>query len=336
MNQAPTGPVVPLVQRPRRLHAPWKVPYLYTHVFGLRARRAALLGAATLMVGGAISVPAHAAPADGQAGSTGKASAAAARADLNVSVANAARVPVKASLNAVSAPKKAEKTLLTAEVNGAHNNQPVKLIQADVAHSGATANAQRSVGHVKLADVRAFTPGLPGKPLLSADLLTATASCKPGEKPTASSDVAKVSVLGKPVTVNGPGLKKVELPGLGSVDVNLEEETTTDSTGAATALKLSYEVNPAKLNVVKATGEIVLSEATCEAPKGDGGGTGGSGSSGGSGGNEPGPQTGDDGKDDLAETGGSSATPIIAGVGALLVAGGGAMYLVRRRNAQGS
>ena len=271
-----------------------------------------------------ISAPAHAAPADGHSGSKGKASAVAARADLNVSVANAAKVPVRASLNSVSAPRDADKTLLTAEVNGANKGQPVKLVQAEVARSGAKAGAQRSVGHVKLAGLRAFAPGLPTKPLVSADLLTATALRKAGQKPVAKADLENVSVLGKPVTLNGVGSQKIELPGVGTVDVALEEETTEAASGAATALKLSYEVNPAKLNIVKAAGEIVLSEATCESPKGAPEG------------NDPGPQTGEDDEGGLAETGGNSATPIIAGVGALLVAGGGALYLIRRRSARSS
>ncbi|QPP07507.1 hypothetical protein G4Z16_15180 [Streptomyces bathyalis] len=294
------------------------------HVSNRRARRAALLGTATIVVGGAmISVPAHAASADGHSGSTGKATAVAARADLNVSVVNAAKVPVRASLNSVSAPRAADKTLLTAEVNGANKGQPVRLVDAKVARSAAKAGAQRSVGHVKLAGLRAFAPGLPTKPLVSADLLTATALCKAGQKPVAKADLENVSVLGKPVKVNGLGSQKVELPGVGTVDIALEETTTKAASGAATALKLSYEVNPANLNVVKAAGEIVLSEATCETPKGAGG-------------NEPGPQTGDDDGGGLAETGGNSATPIIAGVGALLVVGGGTMYLIRRRGARSS
>ncbi|HWM36441.1 MAG TPA: SCO1860 family LAETG-anchored protein [Streptomyces sp.] len=300
---------------------------MITHVLGSRARRCALLGAATMMVAGTVlAIPAHAAPMDGHSDSTGKATAVAARADLDVSVADAAKVPVKASLNAVSAPQDAEETLLTAEVNGANKGQPLKLVQADVARSGASADARRSVGHVRLAGLRAFAPGLIGKPLVSADLLTATATCKAGEKPTAEADLENVSVLGKPVSVNGPGSKQIKVPGVGTVDIALEQETTESASGTATALKLSYEVNPANLNIVKAAGDIVLSEATCETPKGDGG----------TGGNEPGPQTGDDGGDGLAETGGNSATPIIAGLGALLVAGGGAMYLIRRRGARNS
>lgn len=292
-----------------------------------------LLGAATVMAGGAlVSVPAHAATADGHSDSTGRATAVAARADLQVSVADAAKVPVKASLNAVSAPGNADKALLTAEVNGANENRPLKLVQAEVARSGAKTGAHRSTGHVKLAGLRAFAPGLLGKPLVSADLLTATARCEAGAKPSAEADLKNVSVLGKPVTVGGLGSKEIKVPGVGTVDVTLEEETTESASGAATALKLSYEVNPAKLDVVKATGEVVLSEATCEAPKAEGGATGGSG-------NEPGPQSGGgDGGDGggLAETGGDSATPAIAGAGALLVAGGGALYLLRRRAARSS
>lgn len=312
--------------------SPGRFRYLIMHVLGSRARRSALLGAATVMVGGAmVTVPAHAAPADGHSQTNGRATATAARADLDVSVANAAKVPVRASLNAVSAPQNAEKKLLTAEVNGANKGQPIRLVQADVARSKAKAGADRSTGHVKLVGLKAFAPGLPGNPLVSADLLTATASCAAGEKPVAKADLENVTVLGKPVKVDGVGSQQIKVPGLGDVDIAVEQETTKTASGAATALKLSYELNPAKLNIVKAAGDIVLSEATCETPKGDGGNGGG--------GNEPGPQTGggDGGSDDgLAETGGNSATPIIAGVGALLVAGGGAMYLVRRRNARSS
>lgn len=315
---------------------------MITHVFGSRARRSALLGAATVMVGGAMvsSVPAHAAPADGHSASTGKASAAAARADLEVSVADAAKVPVNASLNSVSAPENAQKKLLTAKVDGANKGQPLKLVQADVARSGAKADEQRSSGNVKLVGLQAFAPGLLGKPLVSADLLTADATCKAGEKPTAEADLKNVSVLGKPVEV-GVANQQVKVAGVGTVDITLEQETTKTASSAATALKLSYEVNPANLNIVKAAGEIVLSEATCSTPKGGGDQETG-GTSGGTGGNEPGPETGggdgggDGGDDGLAETGGSSVTPYIAGAGALLVAGGGALYLIRRRGAHSS
>jgi LPXTG-motif cell wall-anchored protein len=292
---------------------------MYTHVFGLPARPAALLGAAALVVGGALTAgPAYATPADEHSGATGKATAVAARANLDISVKDVGDVPVKATLSDVSAPGDAEQTLLTAEVNGANKGQPLTLVKAEVAHSSVKANAQRSVGDVKLVGVRAYAPGLPANPLLSADVLKATASCETGKKPTAKAALAdNVSVFGKPVTVNGPGNQHIEVPGVGTVDLVLEDASTTGSTAAATALRLKYTVEPTELGVAKASGEIVLAEATCAMPDSSG---------------APSTQTGDDGKN-LAETGGSSATPIIAGAGVALVLGGAAMYLVRRRSA---
>ncbi|PAZ15790.1 hypothetical protein CLM62_11815 [Streptomyces sp. SA15] len=323
------------------------------------------------MIGGAlVAGPAYAVPAEPHSGSTGKATAVAARADLGVSVEGVGDVPVKKALGDLSAPGDAQQTLLTAEVNGANNGQPTTLVKAKVAHSSVKADAHRSVGDVKLVGVRAYAPGLPTNPLLSADLLKATASCETGKKPTAKAALAdNVTVLGKPVAVNGPGDQHVEVPGVGTVDLVLENATTTDSTGAATALRLKYTVTPGKLGVVKASGEIVLAEATCAMPDGSGAAHDGSDSEGsdsdgsngagsGSGvaedgssdgqssgesagskgaedadaaGNLASTQTGDDDLS-LAETGGNSATPVIAGVGgALLLGGAAAIYLMRRR-----
>ncbi|UGY92409.1 SCO1860 family LAETG-anchored protein [Streptomyces gobiensis] len=334
-------------------------------VLGIPARSAALLGAAALAAGGALTAgPAYATPADAHSGGTGKATAVAARADLDVSVKGVGEIPVKASLSDVSAPADAEQKLLTAEVKGANNGRPVTLVKAEVAHASAQANTQRSIGDVKLVGVKAYAPGLSATPLLSAGLLKATASCETGKKPSAKTALADLSVLGKPVTVNGTGATQVEVPGVGTVDLALEETATTNSTATATALRLTYTVKPAKLDVVKASGEIVLAEATCAMPDSSGSTDGGStdggsanggstnggstsggsdggsteGSSGGSAGsngaedggsadNQPTTQTGD-----LAETGSSSATPIIAGVGAALLLAGGAMYVIRRRS----
>ncbi|MEU6911485.1 SCO1860 family LAETG-anchored protein [Streptomyces coeruleorubidus] len=338
------------------------------------ARPAALLSVSALAIGGALAAgPAYAVPAGEHSGSTGKAAAVAARADLKVSVEGAGDVPVKKSLNDLSAPGDAQQTLLTAAVNGVNKGQPTTLVKAKVAHSSVKADGHRSVGHAKLVGVQAYAPGLPDIPLLAVDLLKATASCETGKKPTAKAALAdNVTVLGKPVTVNGPGDQHVEVPGVGTVDLVLENATTTDGTGAATALRLKYTVTPAKLGVVKASGEIVLAEATCAMPGvsgadhdgSDGNGADGSGASGdgsGSGraeggssdgqsstesagsksaegaessvvpGNQPNTQTGDDGLN-LAETGGNSATPVIAGVGGALILGGAAaVYLMRRR-----
>ncbi|GAA2478190.1 hypothetical protein GCM10010406_12900 [Streptomyces thermolineatus] len=81
------------------------------------------------------------------------------------------------------------------------------------------------------------------------------------------------------------------------------------------------------------TGGSDAGTATGGSTGGDSGGDTGSKTSGGSsGGNEPGPQTGDGPGGNLAETGSSSGTPYVAaGAGALVVAGGAALYLVRRR-----
>ncbi|MGI5193066.1 SCO1860 family LAETG-anchored protein [Streptomyces sp. CA-288835] len=338
------------------------------------ARPAALLSVSAVALGGALAVgPAYAAPAHESSGSTGRATAVAARADLGVSVEGVGDVPVKQALGDLSAPGDAHQTLLTAEVNGANKGQPTTLVKAKIAHSSVKADAHRSVGDVKLVGVRAYAPGLPADPLLTADLLKATASCETGKKPTAKATLAdNVTVLGKPVPVNGPGDQHVEVPGVGTVDLVLENATTTDSTGAATALRLKYTVTPAKLGVVKASGEIVLAEATCAMPDGSGAAHDGSDSDGLSGhgsdgdgsgsgvaeggssdgqssaestgsnsaedaknadaaGNQPNTQTGDDDLS-LAETGGNSATPVIAGVGgALLLSGAAAVYLMRRR-----
>ncbi|PNG16883.1 SCO1860 family LAETG-anchored protein [Streptomyces cahuitamycinicus] len=332
------------------------------------ARSAALLSVSALAIGGALAVgPAYAVPADEYSGSTGKATAATARADLKVAVEGVGDVPVKKSLNDLSAPGDAQQTLLTAEVNGVNKGQPTTLVKAKVAHSSVKADAHWSVGHAKLVGVRAYAPGLPTNPLLAADLVKATASCETGKKPTAKAALAdNVTVLGKPVPVNGPGDQHVEVPGVGTVDLVLENETTTDSTGAATALRLKYTVTPAKLGVVKASGEIVLAEATCAMPgasgadhdgsdsdgaSGDGSGSGAEGGSSDdqsaaesadpksaqdtenaiAAGNQPNTQTGDDGLN-LAETGGNAATPVIAGAGGALILGGAAaVYLMRRR-----
>lgn len=341
---------------------------MYTNVFSMPARPAALLSLSALAIGAALAAgPAYAVPADERSGSTGKATAVAARADLGVSVQGVGDVPVKKALGDLSAPGDAQQTLLTAGVNGVNKGQPTTLVKAKVAHSSVQADAHRSVGDVKLVDVRAYAPGLPANPLLSADLLTATASCETGKKPTAKAALAdNVTVLGKPVTVNGPGDQHVEVPGVGTVDLVLENVTTTDSTGTATALRLKYTVAPAKLGVVKASGEIVLAEATCTMPDGSGTANDGAGSDGSNGngsdddgsdsgaaeggssdgqpsgesagskdadaaGNQVTTQSGEDGVN-LAETGGNSATPVIAGLGGALLLGGAAtMYLLRRR-----
>ncbi|MFR9675748.1 LAETG motif-containing sortase-dependent surface protein [Streptomyces sp. TR02-1] len=311
-----------------------------------------------------MTIPAHAEPSDGGTGSPGEATAVSATTDLEVSVLGGVKVPVTASLNAVEAPEDADRTLLTADVQGVADGQPVRLVKAEVAHSSAKADASRATGAVKLVGVRAFAPGLTLKPLVKADLLEAEASCVRGQKPAASAELEDIEVLGEPVDVEA--LKssqgqEVKVPGVGNVDLELEQVTTTEEEGAATALSLSYAVNPLNLGVVKASGEITLAEATCAMPTageetsggttggsegssgGESGGTSGAGGAAGTGGSEGSdsgsssgggatPQTGEG--TDLAETGAGSATVLVGGIGAaVLFAGGATLFLMRRRSA---
>lgn len=119
----------------------------------------------------------------------------------------------------------------------------------------------------------------------------------------------------------------MKVPGVGEVRLDLGERGTTSRTAAATALELTVSINPLNLNVAEVTGTVTLAEATCETPAGRGGEASSSA--------EP---VGDvkaqgaPAEVGLAETGGSSMTPYVAGGAvALLAAGGGAVALTRRR-----
>jgi LPXTG-motif cell wall-anchored protein len=116
------------------------------------------------------------------------------------------------------------------------------------------------------------------------------------------------------------------VPGVGSVRLDLSTTQTTSRTAAASALELKVSINPLKLNVAEVEGALTLAGATCSAPAAP----------------EAGAPSADPASDvkpqgapaeaNLAETGGSSLTPYIAGGSvALLVAGGGAVALARRR-----
>lgn len=187
-----------------------------------------------------------------------------------------------------------------------------------------------------------------------------------------SNVLGHVTILGKRISLSAGGTTQVKVPGVGEVTLDLSKTHTTSRTAAAAALQLKVSVNPLKLNVADVQGEVTLAEATCETPKGgsgggdnggsgNGGSTGGGSSDGGSGnggstsggsgnggtsgantsgggstGGDVKPQTGTghapDVDSNLAETGGSSATPYIAGGAALLLAvGAGAMVVARRR-----
>ncbi|MET8058148.1 SCO1860 family LAETG-anchored protein [Streptomyces microflavus] len=328
--------------------------------------RRAALAAVAAPVALFAAVPAQAAPATPATGGEGRASAVVLRTGLDVSLLNkSVHVPLKVTLNEVQAPAGAEKTALTVNLDGVAGGRPVSVLRADVATANATVDKNKAEGYTNLAKARVHVPGLPLLSLIEVEKVTSKALCEVGKEPVAESNVlGHVKVLGKKVTLSAGGPTRVAVPGVGEVSLDLSSTETTSRTAAATALRLKVSVNPLDLNVAEVEGDITLAEATCETPKApktpekpeqpggsdggstDGGSTGGD--TGGSTGGDQGddapdvkPQTGSDaGKApttaNLAETGGSSTTPYLAGGAALLLAiGAGATVVARRRGSQG-
>ncbi|MFF8807129.1 SCO1860 family LAETG-anchored protein [Streptomyces omiyaensis] len=315
-------------------------------------RTAAAATVAALAVGPVLL----AAPAAQAAGDEGRATAVVLRTSLDVDLlGKTVQVPVRATLNEVKAPESESETALSVKVKGAEGGEPIDILTADVATSTATVDEKKAEGYVNLAKARLHVPGLPALAVIEVEKVTAKAVCEAGRKPVAESNVlGYVRALGQKVTLTAGGRSRVEVPAVGTVTLDLSRTTTTDRTAAATALELDVEVDPLKLGVAKVKGTVTLAEATCETPKGPA-------PTGkptekpterpteqptGKPAEQPSPQTTepeDDGglttdnggstpTQNLAETGGSSATPYLAG-GALvlLLAGGGAVALTRSR-----
>ncbi|MFJ3973623.1 SCO1860 family LAETG-anchored protein [Streptomyces sp. NPDC090021] len=308
--------------------------------------------AAVLLATGAVALltaPPASATGGTPAGGEGRSGAVVLRTGLDVGLLNkTVHVPLKATLNEVSAPATAEKTALTVTLDGVEGNKPVSVLRADVATSKATADRTKAEAEAHLAKARVHVPGLPLLSLIEVEKVTSRAVCEAGKKPVASANVlGTVTVLGKKVTLTAGGPTKVEVPGVGMVSMELSGTETTSTTAAAAALRLKVAVNPLNLNVAQVDGEIVLAEAHCASPKGPaptakapeqpgiktqtqtqtGTGTGGATGSG----------TGAGSATDanLAETGGGSLTPFITGGALTLLAlGGGALFLTRRGRAQ--
>lgn len=322
--------------------------------------RLAALAVAAAPVALLVAVPAQAATATTTTTGDGKASAVVLRTALDVSLLNKTiDVPLKATLNEVQAPASADKTALSVRLDGVDHGQPFSVLSADVATARATVGKHRAEGYSNLAKARVHVPGLPLLSLIEVEKVTSKAVCEVGRKPVAESNVlGHVSVLGKRITLTAGGTTQVKVPGVGEVTLDLSKTHTTSRTAAAAALQLKVSVNPLKLNVADVQGEVTLAEATCETPKATGGGDnggssgGGSGNGGTSGGGTSGSggSTGGDGGDvkpqtgtghapavdsNLAETGGSSTTPYIAGGAAVLLAVGAGAMVVARRRAQG-
>ncbi|MFE1789669.1 SCO1860 family LAETG-anchored protein [Streptomyces sp. NPDC059525] len=293
--------------------------------------------AAVLLATGAVALiaaPPALATDGGSGAGQGTSGAVVLRTGLDVGLLNkAVHLPLKATLNEVTAPATAEKTALTVTLDGAEQGQPVNVLKADVATAKATADANGARAEANLAHARVHVPGLPALSLIEVEKVTSKADCEAGKKPVATSNVlGTVTALGKKVTLTAGGPTKVDVPGVGSVSLELSDTQTTSTTAAAAALRLKVSVNPLNLNVAQVDGELVLAEAHCESPKPAAK-------------PEAKPDVKADAKPDvkaqtaltsstqgnLAETGAGSVTPWIAG-GALLLlaAGGGALALTRR------
>ncbi|MFD8427124.1 SCO1860 family LAETG-anchored protein [Streptomyces coelicoflavus] len=320
------------------------------NTFRMPARRLAVVAAATALAAGPATL-AGAASAHAT-GDHGRASATVLRTGLDVSLLNkTVNVPLAVTLNEVQAPQSAEKTALTARLDGVDGGKPFSVLRADVAEAKATATAGRSEGTTTLARARLHVPGLPLLSVIEVQEVTSTATCEAGKQPVADANLlGPVTVLGKKVTLTTGGTTDVKVPGVGEVRLDLSKEETTSRTAAATALELKVHVNPLDLNVAEVDGTVTLAKATCESPAAPADDAG-----------QP-PAKADEppaGQDagqkadpadpdaepagdvraqgarteaDLAETGGSSSTPYVAaGAAALVLAGGGALVLARRR-----
>ncbi|WP_217162770.1 SCO1860 family LAETG-anchored protein [Streptomyces sp. AC512_CC834] len=314
------------------------------NTFRMPARRLVTVAAATALAAGPATLAA--AGSAHATGDHGRASATVLRTGLDVSLLNkTVNVPLAVTLNEVQAPESAEKTALTARLDGVDGGKPFSVLRADVAEARATATADKSEGSVTLARARLHVPGLPLLSVVEVEQVTSRATCEAGKQPVADANLlGTVTVLGKKVTLSTGGPTEVKVPGVGEVRLDLSKTGTTSRTAAATALELKLSINPLDLNVAEVDGTVTLAEATCESPakaeeppaeqndqddqadRGDQDA-------------EPAAEPAADVKAqgarteaDLAETGGSSATPYVAaGAAALVLAGGGALLLARRR-----
>ncbi|MFR9795024.1 SCO1860 family LAETG-anchored protein [Streptomyces sp. MS06] len=324
-----------------------------------RRRLAAAAAATALAAGPAALAGAGTAHASGD---HGRASAAVLRTGLDVALLDhTVDVPLTVSLNEVQAPRTAHRNALTTRLDGVDRGRPFSVLRADVATAKATVTASRSEGFTRLVHARLHLPGLPLLSLIEVDQVTSRATCEAGREPVATANVlGSVTVLGKRVTLSAGGPTDVKVPGVGEVRLDLSRRETTSRTAAATALELKVTVNPLHLNVADVKGTVTLAEATCESPAaartqpaapGDAPSGGPGDEPSGGPGDEPSGGPGDQPSSEpsatsdsavraqgshtgasLAETGGSEATPYIAaGSVVLLLAGGGAFALARRR-----
>lgn len=292
----------------------------------MSARRCAVAAATVLAAGPLALAGAVSAHATDDTAEQGRASAVVLRTGLDVSLLNkTVNVPLAVSLNEVQAPQSAEKTALTARLDGVDGGKPFTVLGAEVATARATVSSSKAEGYTNLAHAKVHVPGLPLLSLIEVESVTSKATCEAGRKPVATSNLlGAVTVLGKKVTLTVGGPTVVNVPAVGEVTLDLSKTRTTSRTAAASALELKVSINPLKLNVAEVEGTLTLAGATCEAP--------------------PAPAAspeapvadvkpqGEPAEAGLAETGGGSMTPYVVGAAVVLLAAGGGAVVMGRRN----
>ncbi len=303
----------------------------------LRPFAAPVLAATVLAV--ALPLPtAAAAEAAGTPAQPGAASAVTARLALDVTLLNTVNVPVDVALNKVESPARRDGAMLTAKVDGVDGGRPVTLVKAEVGASVTKADDKLATASVQLVDADVHVPGLPLTTLLGLEAMSAEANCPVDGQPTANVTApARLTVLGRSVTVGLNSPTHVEVPAIGTVDVEFARKTVTSSTAAASALEVKIALNPLNLNVAKVSGTVTVASVSCRKPVPAVVPAAAS---------SPAPSTAPsapaaaqnravpkEAGAELAYTGSSGSTVLAAGGGTLLVAGGAAVWMTRRRRA---
>lgn len=201
-------------------------------------RRAALRRAAALLAVTALTALPVAAPARADTPEAGRADAVTAELALDVSLLNSTvDVPVDIALNKVESPAEQHGSVLSANVAGVAQPGPVTLVKADVGSSVTHLDAQGASAAVQLLNADVHAPGLPASTLLGLRALSASVSCPVDGSPTATVNMpATLSVLGHQVSLRAIGPTHVDVPAIGSVDIEFAPRSTTSSTAAAAAL----------------------------------------------------------------------------------------------------
>ncbi|MFE4175945.1 SCO1860 family LAETG-anchored protein [Streptomyces sp. NPDC056909] len=323
-----------------------------SNTFRMPARRRAAVLAAAALTAGPVLLAAPAGATEGTEGKdVGRAGAVVLRTGLDVSLLNkTVQVPLKAALNEVEAPASAGKTALSVTLDGVDRGRPFTVLRADVATAEAKADRHRAEGRSRLAHAKVHVPGLPLLSLIEIQEVTSKAVCAAGERPVAESNLlGPVTVLGKRITLSTGGTTRVEVPGVGEVTLELSKTHTTSRTAAAAALELRVSLNPLKLNVAEVEGSLTLAGATCESPAppkraaapdrpSEAAPAAPAAPAASAAPADPAglkPQSAvEPAAENLAETGGSSMTPYLAGGAALLLAAGGATLAWTRTRAK--